>query len=175
MKKMALICLSLLAIIQLTACEKLENAKSVVGEVIPQIADDRMGKLVINPQFNYGNYFYEGLAAVRIGDAKIGKYGFIDKNGKMVVNSQYAFVEDFSEGLASVGLRSPGKTEPIFGFIDNQGKEKMPAQFEGSHLFDEFYVLGGFSEGLAVVKVGGTFGYISRLPTPTSIRFASTP
>ena len=42
------------------------------------------GLLVINPQFDAAEVFYDGLAAIRIGDDKTGAYGYIDTAGKIV-------------------------------------------------------------------------------------------
>ena len=71
----------------------------------PPAVTEQTGKFVINPQFNFANDFSEGLAAVRIGDDKTGKWGYIDKQGKMVVNPQFDcdwVCSGFSEGLAAV-------------------------------------------------------------------------
>ena len=40
---------------------------------------DKQGKYAINPQFGafFGSSFSEGLAVVRVGDAKTGKFGYI--------------------------------------------------------------------------------------------------
>ena len=46
---------------------------------------DTDGKFAINPQFDGGAPFSEGLAAVKIGDA----WGFIDKQGKLVIPAQF--------------------------------------------------------------------------------------
>ncbi|HIO50419.1 TPA: WG repeat-containing protein [Candidatus Poribacteria bacterium] len=45
---------------------------------------DKTGKYVINPQFDSAGNFSEGLAPVRIGDDKTGKWGCIDKTGKFL-------------------------------------------------------------------------------------------
>jgi hypothetical protein len=63
--------------------------------------------MVINPQFDSAGIFEEGLASVRIGDYKTGKWGYIDKQGRMVINPQFDcgfFCSDFSEGLAAVRI-----------------------------------------------------------------------
>lgn len=57
--------------------------------------------------------YYEGLAAVRIGD----KWGFIDRTGKEVIPLQYDYVLYFENGKASVTLN--GKDI----FIDATGNE----------------------------------------------------
>ena len=38
---------------------------------------DKSGRIVINPQFNVADSFSDGLAMIRIGDDKTGKWGFI--------------------------------------------------------------------------------------------------
>ena len=46
-----------------------------------------------------GLHLADGLAAVRIGDERTGKWGHIDKQGKMVVNPQFDSAEPFAKGL----------------------------------------------------------------------------
>ena len=60
------------------------------------------GRLVITPQFEAATQFDEGLACVRIGDEKTGKWGFIDTQGHFIVNPQFDFGARFREGLAEV-------------------------------------------------------------------------
>ena len=55
-------------------------------------------------QFDEAKRFSEGLAAVRIGDEKTGKWGFIERTGKVVVTPQFDFASKFSEGLAAVRI-----------------------------------------------------------------------
>ena len=62
------------------------------------------GVIVIEPQFRFAVAFSEGLAAVRIGDAKTGKWGCIDKTGHFAVNPQFDFVGPYSQGPAAVRL-----------------------------------------------------------------------
>jgi len=38
---------------------------------------DKQGHFVVNPQFDEAGNFSEGMAAVRIGNDKTGKYGYI--------------------------------------------------------------------------------------------------
>ena len=47
------------------------------------------GTIVINPQFDESRSFSDGLARVRFGDFKTGKWGFIDKTGHYVINPQF--------------------------------------------------------------------------------------
>jgi len=100
---------------------------------------DKTGKWVIKPQFKWAWGFSEGLAKVEIDGWPNEKYGYIDKTGKMVIEPQFDIAEDFSEGLATV--KKYGKWE----FINKTGKAVIGPQF------DQFYVVCGFSEGLAAV------------------------
>jgi hypothetical protein len=80
-----------------------------------------MGKVVIEPQYDYALDFSEGLVAVR----RNGKWGFIDKTGKVVIKLQYDFVSGFSEGLAVV------QNGRKWRYIDPSGKTIIELQIEG--------------------------------------------
>ncbi len=129
---------------------------------------DKTGKVVINPQFSGGDFglfdagklisfgsFREGLAAVRIGDEKSGKWGFIGKDGRFVINPQFDEVFPFNEGLAVVRVGDNGTSR--FGYIDGTGKYVINPQFDWTY---------GFDSGLALVRIGddktGKFGYIDK-------------
>ena len=64
----------------------------------------KTGTIVINPQFDSADAFSDGLAAVRIGDDKTGKWGFIDKTGRIAINLQFDESRSFSDGLAMVRI-----------------------------------------------------------------------
>src|SRR5260370_3566002 len=120
----------------------------------PTAASDKTSKtglLVINPQFDMTERFSEGLAAVRIGYDKTGKWGFIDKEGKFVVNPQFDAAGDFSDSVAAVriGDDKTGK----WSFIDKQGKFVVNPQFEG---------LDRLSEGFAAALHEGKWGFIEK-------------
>lgn len=91
------IILSLLGVViaagALTGCEKLTESfktKSTDFQSSPNsakikfITTELTGKFVINPQFAEAYSFREGLAAVKVGDEKTGKWGFIDTKGLFV-------------------------------------------------------------------------------------------
>ena len=61
---------------------------------------DKMGNLVIPPQFDQALGFSEGVAAVKID----GRYGYIDKTGEWVIEPQYMWADRFSNGLAPACL-----------------------------------------------------------------------
>lgn len=107
---------------------------------------DRSGNIVINPIFNKGENFSEGLAMVMIN----GKYGFINKLGMVVIDAKYddrLVYYGFSEGLAAVSLK--GK----YGFINKKGDFVVDPKYEDAHRF---------SDGLAAVKIDDKWGFINR-------------
>jgi hypothetical protein len=60
------------------------------------------------PKYDYVGDFSEGMARVRIGDWKPGKWSYIDKVGKEVVPIKYDFAFDFCEGM---GHRNASTTQ----------------------------------------------------------------
>ena len=101
--------------------------------------------------------FSEGLAWA----AKDGKFGYVDKNGKTVIPFRYepglsedleCFDQqpcfDFHQGVARVWDKATGK----YGFIDKNGNEVIPYQFDQAE---------DVSEGLAVVKRGEQYGFVT--------------
>jgi hypothetical protein len=72
---------------------------------------DDSDRFVIQPIFDGAAAFYEGLAAVRIGD----KRGFINTLGEVVIKPQWDYTTDFSEGLAAVEVGGQ------WGYIDKSG------------------------------------------------------
>lgn len=100
---------------------------------------DITGKIIISPQFDAANKFFEELGLVNIGgkegwqigytifSLKGGKWGYVDKNGKYIINPQFDGVGNFEGGLAEAkvgasrdkdGSMMGGK----WGYIDKNGK-----------------------------------------------------
>src|SRR5215211_5279968 len=104
---------------------------------------DNKGNFIIQPQFDYTNGFYEGLARVMIRPNE----GFIDHSGKIVIPIQYDDADDFSDGLAAV------KINDKFGFIDKSGNVIIQPQF------DE---VKSFGNGLAPVLINKKWGFINK-------------
>lgn len=94
--------------------------------------------------FGFGTKgFEDGLAPVRVGK----NWGFLDVTGKLVVKAQYEDINEFNGGFATV--KSDGK----WLIIDKKGAElKMTADIVDAK---------AFSEGLAPVRVGDSWGYVS--------------
>lgn len=78
---------------------------------------DLNGNIKINPVFERGNDFYEGLASVCLG----GKWGFIDTTWKFVIEPQFSNAGCFSEGLAPVHTEY-SINGSFNSFIDKSGK-----------------------------------------------------
>src|SRR5688572_30172720 len=83
------------------------------------------GELTIPVMYDNAQFFYEGLAAVKVN----GKYGFIDNLNKMIIAPEYDTTLYFSEGWCAVGINDTASDMPMpmqWGFIDASGK---PMQF----------------------------------------------
>jgi hypothetical protein len=168
--------------------------------LMPLVAQGKWGfvdqsfHFVIRPQFDWAEEFSEGRAVVKIGH----KWGFIDKPGKMVIQPKYDLVWQFSNGLARVRYDIPNGTvmtvegeqtayKYMYGFLDHDGHEVIPPQFDEANYFSEGFALASlpnsellgiidkagtfvdaseyesgseFHEGLVAVSVNGTWGYI---------------
>lgn len=105
--------------------------------------DVKNGNEVIPPQFDGVRPFSEGLAAVQIE----GKWGYINKQGELVIPCKYKEAYDFHVKLAFV------KTEDGYIIIDKQGNTIQ-------HLPNYEYFGKTFSDGLAVIKQNGKWGYV---------------
>ncbi|MFY9223884.1 MAG: WG repeat-containing protein [Blastocatellia bacterium] len=143
---------------------------------------NKIGEMVITPQFDQARSFAEGLAAVKIGD----HYGFIDKSGKIVINPQFFSATSFSENLAAVRFKQNDlhpafidKTGKVFFYLPNEtagnfaktditevtsqdlGYEKPSynlSNFKASITFENR----AFSEDLISVKINNKYGYINK-------------
>jgi hypothetical protein len=124
---------------------------------------DKYFQFVIQPQFDFAFEFSEGRGEVTIGH----KSGFIDHAGKVVVPLKYDMVWPFQDGLARVRNDIPNGTVSTmegeqwayryqYGFVDREGNEVIPLQFEEA---------GYFSEGYAMVVPANfkLFGIIDKL------------
>ena len=98
---------------------------------------NRDGIIVIEHKFDYDADFHENLAAIRVGNAFNGKWGFMDKSGNVVIEPQFSCPESlggprFSEGLAVAGVKLYQ-----YGYIDKTGKYVIPPIFRIAENFHE--------------------------------------
>lgn len=123
------------------------------GKLVPMARGARMGyenkagKVIIEPNFDWADEFHEGLAVVRVGQ----RWGYIDQRGATAIPLQYANATRFSEGLAAVA--APSNEEYKMGYIDKTGRYVIAPHFHAAH---------PFSDGLARVRMDGKEGYIDK-------------
>lgn len=133
-------------------------------------------KYYIEPKYDGGGYFSEGLAMVE----KDGKWGMIDEKGKLVIPYKYDFIFGFFDGTCKV------VNESKQGLIDKTGAEIIPIEYKiisrmGDGLFEcetvdaknkvyntkgestEYFYdyVGGLYEDMIVVERDGKKGYIN--------------
>ncbi len=105
---------------------------------------NREGKVVIEPHYDNAGCFFEGLAAVQLGD----RWGYVDRRGKLVLPAQFAMAGRFSSGRAAV-IRPSDVHWPLrVGHIDATGKTVIKPDFFGGRDAD-------FRDGLALVRPQG--------------------
>jgi hypothetical protein len=117
------------------------------------------GKIVIEPQYDYGWKFSEGFACVVVN----GKTGFIDESGSYLIKPQfsstYGCYTEFREGFAPVHINDVRKIKrnwidkSKWGFVDTKGKVTF---------FPNVNYVSGFREGLAFFKKGNLTGYMDK-------------
>lgn len=110
---------------------------------------DSTGKMVIEPQYDEGKRFSEGLASVNIN----GKIGFIDKNGDFIIRPTFAFSQDFQDGHCFVG-RASETYEPIWGIVNKSGLLTVNFKYQDAK---------GFDMGIGMVKLDDKYFFIDPL------------
>lgn len=108
---------------------------------------DATGSFAIPAAYDWAGAFREGLAPVAADSA----YGYIDTNGAYAGPMRFSDARAYSGGYAAV--RFGDGENGAWGFVDRQGSMAIPP------LFDD--VPGGFSEGLALVRVESEMPYRS--------------
>ncbi len=110
---------------------------------------DLAGKVVVPARYEPGETFSEGLAFVKMKDARTGKStgGYIDRRGKLVIRRVEGLGGPFREERARI------LGDKTAHWIDRKGKKVRAPEAEW---------VGDFSEGLAAIKIGGKVGYADR-------------
>ena len=151
LRKSTTCCLSIVSVLllSLSAPELLAQADSGV-DLFPKKAwwgrygyVNRMGKFVLEPQYESALPFTDFLAAVQ----KEGKWGFINGEGKFVIEPRFEKAFLFSDGAAAV--QENGK----WGFVNRAGKFLVEPKYESA---------GIFRQGLAAVRWEGKWGFIAK-------------
>jgi tetratricopeptide (TPR) repeat protein len=130
------------------------------------------GQLIVGLKYQWADMFSEGLACVGAeSDQPMSLlYGFIDKAGREVIPFKFDWAEPFKEGMALVHV--PG-THDLFdyvfingkgGFIDKSGHWEF-INSAGKVVFvvsADAQEVSSFSDGLAMVRVAGKYGYLGK-------------
>lgn len=88
---------------------------------------------VIEPQFEWGGGFYEGMAKVRIN----GKYGYINASGHLVAKAICDDAKDKKNGYAAVAKNIYGELK--WGFINKNGSQFIAPKYADVYNFSEGY------------------------------------
>jgi len=140
---------------------------------------DRTGKIIVKPQYDYGEDLSHGMAKISVGN----KYGFLDATGELVIEPKYKMAgfffgdgyawvkseEDIVMLINKVGdkLTFPEKINIAlyvneglvvirvekYGFSNLNGKIVIEPKYDKAICF---------SEGLAAVKLGKQWGYVDK-------------
>lgn len=108
---------------------------------------DKTGNVIVPLKYKYVMNPSEGLCAVKNEE---NKWGYIDKKGNVVIPFNYITAFPFVDGIAIVELGIDKWT-----IIDKRGNHICKYAFASMDF-------GNFSEGLAVVKKDGKYGYMDK-------------
>jgi hypothetical protein len=110
---------------------------------------DTSGLVAIKPQHKGVGYFSGGFAWAR---TKSNNIGFIDKKGEWAVEPQFAVVQN-TDAVSGIALAKKRSAELEYSYVD------MDGNYTSFEMADNSY---GFSDGLALAKLGGKFGYLDK-------------
>lgn len=116
---------------------------------------NRGGNVVIPPQFEHADDFFDHKAAVLLG----GKTGYIDESGTWQIEPKFSSASRFNNGVAIVGFRDAE------GLIDATGRFLVDPKFEKIEQFSEGFAAAWSGPnrqpfGRAVIVYGGKWGFI---------------
>lgn len=107
---------------------------------------DKTGKFVVKPQYDYCNFFSQGVAAV----AKDDKWGYIDRNGKEIIKLQFDQAEDFFDAKGFAAVSKDGK----WGLIDIKGRIIVPIEHQSaSSTIDGVATVFPFDENIICYRI----------------------
>ena len=84
-----------------------------------------------------------------------GLWGYMNKSGEIVIDPIYSRASFFSENLATVGLKNFDNNKIEYGIIDRSGFQRLKVS-------SRYDFIGHFSDGLAVYKKDGEWGYLNK-------------
>jgi len=84
-----------------------------------------------------------------------GLWGYMNKSGEIVIDPIYSRASFFSENLATVGLKNFDNNKIEYGIIDRSGFQRLK-------ISSRYDFIGHFSDGLAVYRKDGEWGYLNK-------------
>lgn len=109
---------------------------------------DHQGKVVIEPQFDYGHDFKEGRALVTLA----GQEHYIDSSGQfLAAELRFTNGQDFSQGLAAV------KLDDRFGYLNLDGEMVIPPTFTYAGVFDNDIALAQTADVQGIIDPTGAW------------------
>lgn len=120
-----------------------DNGLAVVGADGLYGLIDRLARFVVKPKYQSISPFLEHRATV------IDRQGFqmINEQGEVLTRRSYPYIAGLSEGRAVYNVTDSGSGDGAnsrYGYLDAEGQEAIPAQYEEAN---------DFSGGKAVVKI----------------------
>lgn len=103
------------------------------------------GRIVVQPMFDNGGYFTEGLCFV----VKDEKWALINTQGKILTPFKYSYINIYEKHNGLIRVMAGNK----HGFIDRSGKEVVPCIYDDAT---------AFIRNRARVQLGTKYGYIDR-------------
>ena len=114
---------------------------------------DHQGKVVIEPQFDYGHAFKAGRALV----AKAGQEQYIDNTGRVITKDlHFSQGQDFAQGLAAVNV------DGQFGYINLDGELAIKPPFAYAESFAEGLAAGHIRQRASQQTHQGDAGFRPR-------------
>ncbi len=121
-------------------CKKHATTPSNTLKIIPYRDGDRWGfakpdgQIVVHPKYESTYLYEDGYGRIFEGELS----GLVSPDGKVLIEPKYSYIANFRYGRAIYSDRN-GK----LGYLDEQGKEVIPAQYDQAF---------GFNKGFAAVQ-----------------------
>lgn len=116
-----------------------DNGLAIVGVNDVYGIINTSGNYGVVPKYDFINQFSEGRAVATDNRKSV----LIDENGRVLKTKEYDFIGTFKNGRAlASGFNAQGKY--LYGYLDRQGKEVIPLQYEFAN---------DFVDGKALVKI----------------------
>ena len=121
---------------------------------------NRQGEISITGKYSYIDFMTDHKSSFMI-YAEAGPdgdrvYGTIAADGKTVSPAAYGYIGDLSEDMASFRSAEGNTDNPLYGFLNSQGRVQIPAKFDK---------VGDYIKGFAFVSLNNQLGLIDKSGT----------